>query len=65
MNLALLAELNALETQLDEVQALIDKARSNFPFDGAFQYECDLQQAVLDTKRTLVMDTKNQILSPN
>lgn len=65
MNLALLAELNDVEKQLNDVQALLDEARSRFPDDQAFQYECDLQQTEIDYKRRLVTNAKMYILSPN
>lgn len=65
MNLEALSQLNALEVQLNEVQAVIDRCRNMFPEDGQWQYQLDIQQSHLDNERKRVMDAKSLFISPN
>lgn len=65
MNLFAIAKLNEIESDCDEAQALIDRARAQFPHDGDFQYQLDIKQTELDEKRKRVMEAKSLFISPN
>lgn len=64
-NLEALVQLNALEAQLNDIQALIDAARSAFPTDGELQYRLDIEQAGVDHERKRIMEAKSLFISPN
>lgn len=55
--------LSTMDTQLDEVQAVIDEARTVLPDDRAFHAQLDLKQQQVNANRAMIKDLMKELAS--